>query len=241
MYSEDNQCQKISIIIPALNEEGIVGKTIKQIPLDKLKSFGFETEIIVIDNDSTDNTAQEALSAGAIVIKEVNRGYGNAYKRGFKEITGDIIVMGDADGSHPFEMICDFIKPLLNGNFDMVVGSRMNEMMEREAMPRLHKYVGNPMLTLILNILFKTKFTDTHCGMRSIKKDSLEKLDLKAPGMEFALEMLVDATQKNLRITEIPIKVKKREAGETKLRSFRDGWRHLSFMLNRKLNSNSNK
>jgi len=224
----------ISIVIPALNEEGIVGKTVKEIPIDKLKKLGFETEIIVIDNDSTDNTSQEAFDAGAKVIYEANRGYGNAYKRGLKEAVGDIIVMGDADGSHPFEMICEFIDPLINDNFELVVGSRMNDMLEDGAMPRLHKHVGNPLLTYILNLLFKTNFTDTHCGMRAIKRESLEKLDLNSPGMEFALEMLVDAAQKNLVMIEIPISMKKREAGETKLRSFRDGWRHLSFMLSRR-------
>ncbi len=224
----------ISIIIPALNEEGIVGKTIKDIPVNKLEELGFETEIIVIDNGSVDNTAQEALDAGAKVIHESNQGYGNAYKRGFKEFSGDLVVMGDADGSHPFEMVYDFIEPIVNDDFELVVGSRMNEMMENGAMNPLHKHVGNPLLTFILNLLFKTDFTDTHCGMRSIKRESLEKLNLRTSGMEFALEMLVDASQKNLRITEVPISMKKREAGETKLRSFRDGWRHLSFMLSRR-------
>lgn len=225
---------KISVVIPALNEEGIVGKTVKQIPIDKLKDKGFESEIIVIDNDSTDNTAQEATSSGAIVFHESQRGYGNAYKRGFREITGDIIVMGDADGSHPLEMICEFILPIVNDGYDMVVGFRKNEMMEKGAMPKLHRYIGNPMLTSILNLLFKTDFNDTHCGMRAIKKKSLDKLDLKSPGMEFALEMLIDATEKNLKITEIPINLRKREVGDTKLRSFRDGWRHLTYMINRR-------
>lgn len=224
----------ISVVIPALNEEGIVGKTVKNIPVYKLKELGFETEIIVVDNNSEDNTAHEALIAGAKVIHEANRGYGNAYKRGLKEAHGDIIVMGDADGSHPFEIICEFIDPIINDNFELVVGSRMNDMLEDGAMPKLHKYVGNPLLTFMLNLLFKTNFTDTHCGMRAIKRESLEKLDLNSSGMEFALEMLVDAAQKNLIIVEIPISMKKREAGETKLRSFRDGWRHLSFMLTRK-------
>lgn len=232
----------ISVVIPALNEEGIVGKTVKNIPVDKLKELGFETEIIVVDNNSEDNTAHEALIAGAKVIHEPNRGYGNAYKRGLAETHGDIIVMGDADGSHPFEIICKFIDPLINDNFELVVGSRMNDMLEDGAMPKLHKYVGNPILTFMLNLLFKTNFTDTHCGMRAIKRESLEKLDLNSSGMEFALEMLVDATQKNLIIVEIPISMKKREAGETKLRSFRDGWRHLSFMLSRKfMKTNENK
>lgn len=225
---------KISVVIPALNEEGIVGKTVQQIPVNKLKGSGYEIEIIVVDNNSTDNTAQEASSAGAIVVEELKRGYGNAYKKGFQETTGDIIVMGDADGSHPLEIICEFILPIINEDFDMVVGYRMNEMMEKGAMPKLHRYVGNPMLTSTLNFLFKTDFTDTHCGMRVIKQESLKKLDLKSPGMEFALEMLIDASQKNLKITEIPIKLRKREAGETKLRSFRDGWRHLSFMISRR-------
>ena len=116
---------KISIVIPALNEEGIVGKTVRTVPLDKLHEHGLETEIIVVDNASTDNTAKEAQEAGARVVLGSKRGYGNAYLKGFSEATGDIVVMGDADGTYPFQITYEFIQPILKGEADFVMGSRL--------------------------------------------------------------------------------------------------------------------
>ncbi|MDI9624708.1 MAG: glycosyltransferase family 2 protein [Methanothermobacter sp.] len=222
----------ISVVIPALNEEGLVGKTIKSIPTDKLKQEGFKVEVIVVDNASEDNTGKEAAEAGAKVVREEKRGYGNAYQRGFKEAKGDIIIMGDADFTYPMEMIPKFIEEILKG-YDFVIGDRLNGMMEDGAMPALHKYIGNPILSKILNILFNNNIRDTHCGMRAITREALEKLDLKAPGMEFAIEMVIEATEKNLKIKQIPIPYRKRE-GEAKLHSFKDGWRHIKYMLKRK-------
>lgn len=220
----------VSIIIPALNEEGIVGKTVKSVPLKKLKENGLETEIVVVDNASTDNTAQEATDAGARVVREEKRGYGNAYLRGFREAKGDIIVMGDADGTYPFETTYEFIQPLLKGDADMVMGSRLKGDIQKGAMPALHRYIGNPFLTWLLNVLFKTGISDAHCGMRAFKKDALGKLNLQSPGMEFASEMVIEASRANLKIAEVPITYYPRE-GESKLSSFADGWRHLRFMM----------
>jgi glycosyltransferase involved in cell wall biosynthesis len=115
---------KLSVVIPALNEEGIVGKTVKSVPLKKLSEKGFDTEIIVVDNASEDNTGNEAKEAGAKVIYEENRGYGNAYIRGLNEANGDIIVMGDADGTYPLNEVYEFIQPILTGEADFVMGSR---------------------------------------------------------------------------------------------------------------------
>lgn len=220
----------VSIIIPALNEEGIVGKTVKSVPLKKLKENGLETEIVVVDNASTDNTAQEATNAGARVVREEKRGYGNAYLRGFREAKGDIIVMGDADGTYPFETTYEFIQPILKGDADMVMGSRLKGDIQKGAMPALHRYIGNPFLTWLLNVLFKTGISDAHCGMRAFKKDALGKLNLQSPGMEFASEMVIEASRANLKIAEVPITYYPRE-GESKLSSFADGWRHLRFMM----------
>ena len=220
----------VSIIIPALNEEGIVGKTVKSVPLKKLKENGLETEIVVVDNASTDNTAQEATDAGARVVREEKRGSGNAYLRGFREAKGDIIVMGDADGTYPFETTYEFIQPLLKGDADMVMGSRLKGDIQKGAMPALHRYIGNPFLTWLLNVLFKTGISDAHCGMRAFKKDALGKLNLQSPGMEFASEMVIEASRANLKIAEVPITYYPRE-GESKLSSFADGWRHLRFMM----------
>ena len=193
---------KISIVIPALNEEDIVGKTVKSVPIDELKEKGLETEIIVVNNASTDNTAEEASEAGARVVYEEKRGYGNAYLRGFKEAQGEVIVMG----------------------------SRLKGDIKKGAMPPLHRYIGNPFLTWMLNSLFSTGISDAHCGMRAIKKEALNKLKLRSGGMEFASEMVIEASRENLKIAEIPITYYPR-GGESKLSSFADGWRHLRFMM----------
>ncbi|MDI6723941.1 MAG: glycosyltransferase family 2 protein [Methanobacterium sp.] len=221
---------KISIVIPALNEEGIVGKTVKSVPVEKLRKNGLEVEIVVVDNASTDNTAQEARDAGARVVFGEKRGYGNAYLKGFSEAKGDIIVMGDADGTYPFQMTYEFIQPILRGEADFVMGSRLKGDIKKGAMPALHKYIGNPFLTWMLNFLFKAGISDAHCGMRAIKKDTINKLGLKSPGMEFASEMVIEAARKNVKMAEIPITYYPR-GGESKLSSFSDGWRHVRFMM----------
>lgn len=221
---------KISVVIPALNEEGIVGKTVRSVPLDKLHDLGLETEIVVVDNASTDNTAQEATEAGARVVHESKRGYGNAYIRGFNEAAGDIVVMGDADGTYPFDEMAEFIQPILKGDAEFVMGSRLKGDIRPGAMPALHKYIGNPFLTWVLNALFSTGISDAHCGMRAMTKDALNKMELKTAGMEFASEMVIEASRKKLKIAEVPITYYPRE-GESKLSSFSDGWRHLRFMM----------
>ncbi|MBI5680679.1 MAG: glycosyltransferase family 2 protein [Methanobacterium sp.] len=221
---------KISIVIPALNEEGIVGKTVKTVPVEKLKENGLEVEIVVVDNASTDNTAQEAREAGARVVYGEKRGYGNAYLKGFSEAEGDIVVMGDADGTYPFETTYEFIQPILKGEADFVMGSRLKGDIKKGAMPALHKYIGNPFLTWMLNTLFKAGISDSHCGMRALKKDTLDNLHLKSGGMEFASEMVIEAARQNIKIAEIPINYYPR-GGESKLSSFSDGWRHIRFMM----------
>ena len=167
---------KVSLVIPALNEEGIVGRTIKSIPVDEIKEAGYEVEIIVVNNDSTDNTEQEAREAGATVFLEKNRGYGNAYQRGFKEASGDILIMGDADGTYPLEQAMDFINLIVEDGCDFVIGSRFDGTIEDGAMPALHKYIGNPMLTKMLNIFFHSDYSDTHCGMRAFTKEAYSKM-----------------------------------------------------------------
>lgn len=221
---------KVSVVIPALNEEGIVGKTVRSVPIKKLNDIGLETEIVVVDNASTDNTSKEASEAGARVVLETNRGYGNAYLRGFKEATGDIMVMGDADGTYPFDEMVEFIQPILKGDAEFVMGSRLKGDIRPGAMPALHKYIGNPFLTWVLNVLFHTGISDAHCGMRAMTKEAWGKLNLKTSGMEFASEMVIEASRQKLRIAEIPITYYPRE-GESKLSSFSDGWRHLRFMM----------
>ena len=225
---------KVSFVIPALNEEGIVGKTIKSIPKKQIQDKGYDVEIIVVNNNSTDNTQKEAEDAGATVYLEMKRGYGNAYKRGFKEATGDIIIMGDADGTYPLEQSQEFIDKIVDEHYDFVIGSRFDGTIEDGAMPALHQYIGYPMLTKMLNILFNCNYSDTHCGMRAFTKDAVNKMNLTADGMEFAIEMVIEASEKNLKISEIPIYYRKRGGGEAKLSSFNDGWRHIKYMLQRR-------
>ena len=221
---------KLSVVIPALNEEGIVGKTVKSVPQKKLKDLGFETEIIVVDNASKDKTAEEARDAGAKVVYEKKRGYGNAYIRGLNETNGDIIVMGDADGTYPLNEVYEFIQPILTEDAEFVMGSRLKGNIKKGAMPALHRYIGNPFLTWMLNVLFSTGISDAHCGMRAMTKEAWNKLNLKTGGMEFASEMVIEASRKKLKIAEVPIAYYPRK-GESKLSSFSDGWRHIRFMM----------
>ena len=224
---------KISFVIPALNEEGVVGATVRSIPVEQLRAQGLDVEVIVVDNASTDDTAAEARQAGATVVREERRGYGNAYIAGLRAATGDIVVMSDADGTYPVEDTRSLIEPLLQGDADLVTGSRFNGKIEDGAMPWLHRYIGNPLLTLTQNLLFGTRLSETHCGFRAVSRAALERMSLRSPGMEFAHEMLVEAVKRKLRISEVPIVYRRRAGGRAKLSSFRDGWRHVSFLIGR--------
>lgn len=226
-----NSYSKISVVIPALDEEGVVGRTVSSIDVEDLEKLGLEVEIIVVDNASEDNTAREAEEAGARVVYEPVRGYGSAYLRGLKEAKGDIVVMGDADGTYPLDKTAEFIAPLLKGEAEFVIGSRLKGNIHNGAMPWHHRYIGNPFLTFVGNFFFKTNVSDFHCGMRAFTREALEKMNLRTTGMEFATEMILEAGQKKLKIAEVPIEYRRRAGGEAKLKSFRDGWRHFRFML----------
>jgi len=219
---------KISIVLPCQNEEKSIGVCIKKIK-NALKEKDYE---IIVSDSSSDKSAEIAKKLNAKVIKHNKQGYGVAYLEGFKEIKGEYIVMGDADNTYDFLEIPKFITELDKG-YDLIIGSRLKGKIKKGAMKPLHRYIGNPLLTWIFNMLFDTKLSDTHSGFRAIKKNKLKKLNLKSPGMEFALEMLIKASKNKLRIQEIPIIYSKR-AGESKLNSFRDGIRHLKLMLKEK-------
>ena len=221
----------LSIIIPTLNEGDVVKETIKSIPIKKLKSIGIKTEILVVDGGSVDNTVKEAKDAGANIIYEPKRGYGIAYLTGLNQAKGDIIIFADADGTYPLEISDIFIKPILDNKADFVIGSRTKGKILPGAMPWLHRYIGNPLLTFVLNLLFNARISDTHSGMRALTRNALNRLNLKTHGMEFASEMIIEAVRKKLRIVEVPIEYRPRKGGKTKLKSFQDGWRHLRFMF----------
>ena len=187
-----------------------------------------DAEVIVADNDSEDDSARLAEEAGARVVVEKRRGYGSAYLAGFAASQGRYIVMADADLTYDFGEIPRFVAALEDGA-QMVIGDRMDNI-QPGAMPWLHRYVGNPILSGLLNLFFRTGVTDAHCGMRALRRDVLPRLDLRTTGMEFASEMVIRASKEHLKIAEFPIEYRPR-GGESKLSSFRDGWRHLRFLL----------
>ncbi len=217
----------LSVIIPCLNEAETIERCVASARA-AMQRAGIEGEVIVADNGSEDGSAELAVGAGAEVVHEQRRGYGSAYIAGFAAARGTYIVMADADLTYDFEEIPRFLAALDDGA-DMVIGDRM-EHIHPGAMPWHHRYIGNPLLSGLLNLLFRTGVRDAHCGMRAVRRDRLEQLALRTTGMEFASEMVVRAAKEKLDIREIAIEYHPR-GGESKLSSFRDGWRHLRFLL----------
>lgn len=222
--------KELSIVIPCLNEEKTISVVVTK-ALNSLKRLGIDGEVIVSDNGSTDNSVKIAEKLGAQIINCSQKGYGNALICGLKKACGKYLLMGDADDSYNFDEIDDFIFNLREG-YDVVIGTRLKGKIEKGAMPFLHRYFGTPVLTFILNLLFKTKISDCNCGMRGISKEVFNKLNLSSAGMEFASEMIIKAGILKLSIKEIPITLylDKRERGPH-LNTWRDGYRNLKFML----------
>ena len=219
---------QISVVIPCLNEEEAVGRVVEQ-ALDGIRRSGRPGEVIVVDNASTDRSAEVAAAHGARVVSENRRGYGSAYLAGLAAAQGEYVVMGDADETYPLQELAPFVDRLEAGD-DLVIGSRFEGTIHGDAMPFLNRFVGNPILTGMLNLLFGVKVSDAHCGMRAIRKDALPALDLHSTGMEFASEMVFKAYRRGLTVSEIPIDYYPR-VGESKLNRFGDAWRHVRFML----------
>jgi glycosyltransferase involved in cell wall biosynthesis len=217
----------VSVVIPCLNEAENIERCVA-LARQGLDAGGFRGEVIVVDNASEDDSAELARAAGATVVQERRRGYGSAYLAGFSAARGRYIVMADADLTYDFNEIPRFVRELEEGA-DFVVGDRMDNI-HPGAMPWLHRYVGNPVLSGVLNLFYRTGVKDAHCGMRGLRRDVLPRLDLRSTGMEFASEMVIRAAKEELEIRQFPIEYHPR-AGESKLSSFRDGWRHLRFLL----------
>jgi len=224
---EDRSAPLVSVVIPCLNEAENIEQCVEA-ALAALREMDVPGEVVVADNNSEDDSARLAERAGARVIVERRRGYGSAYLAGFAASRGRYIVMADADLTYDFNEIPRFVAELDKGA-EMVIGDRMDNI-QPGAMPWLHRYIGNPILTGLLNLFFRTGISDAHCGMRALRRDVLPRLDLRTTGMEFASEMVIRASKENLRIAEFPIEYHPR-GGESKLSSFRDGWRHLRFLL----------
>ena len=220
----------LSVVMPCLNEAETLAVCIK-----KANTF-FDTnsingEVIIADNGSTDGSQDIALNLGARVISIPQKGYGNALKGGFENASGTYIIMGDADDSYDFSNLSPFVEKLKEGN-DLVIGNRFKGGIKKGAMPFLHKYLGNPVLSFLGRLFFKSSIGDFHCGLRGFSKEAYGKMQLTTSGMEFASEMIVKSHLLNLKIAEVPIILyPDGRSRKPHLKTWSDGWRHLRFML----------
>jgi len=230
---QQGESPEVSLVIPCLNEAKTLNTCLRKANL-AIATYYLKAEIIVADNGSVDGSQDIAKACGAQVVSVEQKGYGAALMAGITAAQGQYIIMGDADDSYDFTAIFPFIEKLRSG-YDLVMGCRLPKAggtILPGAMPWLHRWVGNPALSRIGRTFFHCPVTDFHCGMRAFRRHAIETLDLRATGMEFASEMVIKATLKNVRITEVPITLYK-DGRDRKphLRTWRDGWRHLRFML----------
>ena len=221
---------ELTILMPCLNEAATVARCVS-----KAKGFlertGVSGEILVADNGSSDGSREIAERAGALVIQVGERGYGCALKGGIAAARGRFVVMGDADDSYDFSRLDPFLDKLREG-YPLVMGNRFRGGIHNGAMPWLHRYVGNPVLSFLGRLLFRAPVRDFHCGLRGFERAAVESLDLRTNGMEFASELVVKAALAGWRIAEVPTTLQPDgRARAPHLRSWRDGWRHLSFLL----------
>lgn len=221
---------ELSILMPCLNESETI-----QICIEKAKNYlkcaGITGEILIADNGSTDDSQILAEALGARVIIVPVRGYGAALRAGINAARGRFVIMGDADDSYDFSALNSFLEKLREG-YDLVIGNRFQGGIQPGAMPALHRYLGNPILSYIGRLLFKSEIRDFHCGLRGFNRNAIRSLDLWTDGMEYASEMIVKATIQNLTITEVPtVLYPDGRSRPPHLRSWRDGWRHLRFLL----------
>ena len=219
---------QITVVIPCLDEEAAVGAVVDQ-AWHGIERSGRSGEVLVVDNGSTDRSAAIASEHGATVVLEPRRGYGSAYLTGIAHARGDFVVMADADGTYPVVELARFVSALESGS-DLVLGSRFKGRIHEGAMPWSNRWIGNPILTGLLNRLFGIRVSDAHCGMRGLRRSALPVLDLHSTGMEFASEMVFKASRRGLRVSELPIDYFPR-TGESKLSRVGDAWRHVRFML----------
>ena len=227
MIELENKNFDISVILPCRNEELALGECLLSIK-KVFQENNINGEIIVSDS-STDSSPMIARDHGVKLVSHHKDGYGNAYLEGFRVACGKYFFMADADGTYDFNEIPKFIAALADGA-DLVIGNRFVGKMDKGAMPWAHRLIGNPILSFLLRLFFRSKVRDVHCGMRAIKRESLSRMNLHATGMEFASEMVIKAAKNNLVVKQLPINYHLRK-GNSKLKPLADGWRHLRFML----------
>ena len=221
---------ELSVVMPCLNEERTLPVCIAK-ALNAMREHGIAGEVVVVDNGSTDRSVVVAREHGARVVYQPLKGYGNALRKGFAESRGRFVIMGDCDESYDFRDIPRFVDELRDGA-ELVMGNRLQGEIKPRAMPWLHQRIGNPGLTWFMNLLFGTNSGDVYCGMRGMRKDAIQRMNLQMPGMELAPEMVIKSTLAGLKVEEIPITLwPDGRDRKPHLRSFRDGWRGLRFML----------
>jgi glycosyltransferase involved in cell wall biosynthesis len=221
---------ELSILMPCLNEAETLATCIGKAQrfLGKHQVSG---EVVVADNGSTDGSQEIARKAGARVVSVATRGYGSALSAGIQAAHGKYVIMGDADDSYDFSRLLPFLERLRQG-YALIMGNRFRGGIEPRAMPKLHRYLGNPVLTSIGRLFFQSEAGDFHCGLRAFDREAILALDLRTTGMEFASEMVVKATLHKLSITEVPTTLSRDgRSRPPHLRSWRDGWRHLRFLM----------
>ncbi|NND63577.1 MAG: glycosyltransferase family 2 protein [Flavobacteriaceae bacterium] len=221
---------EVSVVMPCLNEAETLAICINKAQ-DFFKREGVDGEVVIADNGSTDGSQEIASNLNAIVVDVPHKGYGNALIGGINAANGKYVIMGDADDSYDFSRLMPIIEKLREG-YDLVMGNRFKGGIKKGAMPFLHKYLGNPVLSFIGRLFFNSKIGDFHCGLRGFSKEAFHKMELKTTGMEFASEMIVKSSLKNLSIAEVPIIL--HPDGRSRpphLNTWRDGWRHLRFLL----------
>ncbi|MGH3392438.1 MAG: glycosyltransferase family 2 protein [Actinomadura sp.] len=221
---------ELSVVMPCLNEAETVETCVRK-TVGFLKEQGIDGEVIIADNGSTDGSQQLARSAGARVVPVTEKGYGNALMGGIRAARGRYVAMGDADDSYDFTTLMPFLAELRDGA-DLVMGNRFKGGIAPGAMPALHRYLGNPVLSFVGRLFFGSKIGDFHCGLRAFRKDSIMRLGLQTGGMEFASELVVKATLAKYDIREVPTTLS--PDGRTRaphLNTWRDGWRHLRFLM----------
>ena len=219
---------EVSVVMPCLNEKDTIGSCVQRAAA-ALRREGLAGEVIVADNGSTDGSIEIARAQGALVVHQPERGYGAAYMKGIAAARGRFVLIGDSDSSYDFDDLPRLIEPLRQG-FDLVLGSRFQGQILPGAMPWANRYIGNPLLTGLLNTMFKVNISDAHSGLRAFTREAYGRMALRTTGMEFASEMVIKASLARLKITEVPITYHPR-GGTSKLDRLGDGWRHIRFML----------